>query len=126
MSDQDFFFDEDEKPAKTTGSSGSKQTASSAPKGSAAAASAAPVSAQPVSMTIAILIGVIGILLGAVIGLFIGRSLAAPSALNTPTTVAPTESAPQLTPEQLQGGELPQGHPNIGGGAGTPTATPAP
>jgi hypothetical protein len=67
-------------------------------------------------MTIAILIGVIGILLGAVIGLFVGRSMAVPSVAVSPTTGAPaaTQQAPQLTPEQLQGGQLPAGHPSVG------------
>jgi hypothetical protein len=75
-------------------------------------------------MTIAILIGVIGILLGAVIGLFVGKSMAAPSVAVTPGAgTGTTQQAPQLTPEQLQGGELPAGHPSVGGAA---TGTPAP
>jgi len=76
-------------------------------------------------MTIAILIGVIGILLGAVIGLFIGKSLAVPTAAVVPAATTTGQSAPQLTPEQLQGGQLPKGHPAIGG-AGAATGTPAP
>jgi hypothetical protein len=76
-------------------------------------------------MTIAVLVGVIGILLGAVIGLFVGKSMAVPSVATTPGAGGTTtgQQAPQLTPEQLQGGELPAGHPSVGGAA---TGTPAP
>jgi len=74
-------------------------------------------------MTVAILIGVIGILLGAVIGLFVGKSMAVPSVTAGTGAPAATQQAPQLTPEQLQGGELPAGHPSVGGAA---TGTPAP
>jgi hypothetical protein len=119
VSDQDFFFDEDEKPAKSAGTSSAKNAGSSPSRSgsSTTTKAAAPASAQSVSMTIAVLIGVIGILLGAVIGLFVGRSMAVPSAALTPTTTtAPgtTQQAPQLTPEQLQGGQLPAGHPSVG------------
>jgi hypothetical protein len=127
VSDQDFFFDEDEKPAKSAGTPAPKKTGSSASgsgasKPSKTSTDAAPV--QTVSMTIAILIGVIGILLGAVIGLFVGKSMAVPSVAVTPSAgTGTTQQAPQLTPEQLQGGELPAGHPSVGGAA---TGTPAP
>ena len=76
-------------------------------------------------MTVAVLIGVIGILLGAVIGLFVGKSMAVPTVAGIPGAGGATtgQSAPQLTPEQLQGGQLPAGHPSVGGAA---TGTPAP
>ncbi len=119
MSDQDFFFDEDDKPAKSAGKDTAKKTSTPAPR------SAAPApAAQTVTMTVAILIGVIGILLGAVIGLFVGKSMAAPAVVLPGAGGTTTgQQAPQLTPEQLQGGELPAGHPSIGGAA---TGTPAP
>ena len=128
MSDQDFFFDEDEKPAKSAGKPAPKKAGSSPARsgsGSAASATAAPASAQSVSMTVAVLIGVIGILLGAVIGLFVGKSMAVPTVASIPSAGGTTseQSAPQLTPEQLQGGQLPAGHPSVGGAA---TGTPAP
>ena len=121
MSDQDFFFDEDEKPAAKSGAkkgSSSGQTSSPAP---------APVAvdAQSVSLMVAILIGVIGILLGVVVGLFIGKGMAAPvitsadNGLGAGSTVA-TQTAPQLTQEQIQAGQLPAGHPQVGGST-TPT-----
>jgi hypothetical protein len=127
VSDQDFFFDEEDKPAKDAGSASKKAGTSPSRSGSGStpsksAASAAP--AQTVSMTIAILIGVIGILLGAVIGLFVGKSMAVPTVAVTPGAgTGTTQQAPQLTPEQLQGGQLPAGHPSVGGAA---TGTPAP
>jgi len=114
VSDQDFFFDEDEQPkADAPKASGSKKGSSSSK-----AAASAP-AAQSNSMTVTILVGVIAALLGVIIGIFVGRSLAAPAVV-APTTGAiqggtTTEQAPQLTPEQLEGGELPKGHPDIGG-----------
>jgi hypothetical protein len=126
VSDQDFFFDEDEKPAKTAGKPAAKKAGSSPSRGGSSAP--APASAQSVSMTVAILVGVIGILLGAVIGLFVGKSMAVPSIAVTPGagTTTTGQQAPQLTPEQLQGGQLPAGHPAVGGAGGAATGTPAP
>jgi hypothetical protein len=121
VSDQDFFFDEDDKSAKSAGKDTTKKASSPAPR------SAAPAPAQTVTMTVAILIGVIGILLGAVIGLFVGKSMAVPAVVLPGAGGTTTQQAPQLTPEQLQGGELPAGHPAVGGGAGgAATGTPAP
>jgi len=128
VSDQDFFFDEDEKPAKSGGNAPVKKTGSSPSRtGSKSAASSAGTSAsgQSVSMTIAILMAVIGVLLGAVIGLFVGRSMAVPAVATVGAGAATTQQAPQLTPDQLNSGELPAGHPSVGG-APAATATPAP
>jgi hypothetical protein len=115
VSDQDFFFDEDEQPKPAE-----KATAPTKKSGSSGSASRPPASGgeQSVSMTVAVLIGVVTMLLGVIIGLFIGRGMA------TPAVVAPTgtgttpqqQGAPQLSPEQLEGGQLPEGHPDIGGG----------
>jgi hypothetical protein len=104
VSDKDFFFDEDEKPATKSGAKkGSTPAKSAAP--------AAPASSQGITVTVAVLIGVIGILLGVVLGIFVGKSLA------TPAITAQSSStglvAPQLTQEQLSSGQLPAGHPQI-------------
>lgn len=121
MSDQDFFFDEDEqvteKPSKARDSK--KESVSAGP-------SDVP-GAQTVTLTVAALIGVVALLAGMVVGILLPIGGGTPSA--TPTTVTPGAAtggggtAPQLTPEQIQGGELPPGHPNIGGGSGSQETT---
>ncbi len=121
MSDQDFFFDEDEKPAPKSG--GTKGTAA-AKTSSPSQSDAAPVEAQSVTLAVAILIGIIGILLGVVVGLFIGKGMAAPAITATTTgagAVAPAQSAPQLTEQQIQEGQLPEGHPQVGAGGSAET-----
>jgi hypothetical protein len=125
VSEQDFFFDEDEQPkqpAKQSAKS-SDSTKSSKP----AAASSTPGS---VTTTVTALVGVVALLIGVILGIFVGQSLATPTVsgnggISTPTQGAPQQggmgqggtggeqAAPQLTPEQMQGGELPQGHPDI-------------
>ena len=119
MSDQDFFFDEDEKPAAKA----QAKKAGSAPVKTAAKATAPPADfvappASSVTMTIAVLVGVIGILVGAIIGIFIGRSLGTTNIGTAPGVIAPASTnasaAPQLSPDQLNSGELPAGHPSIG------------
>ena len=129
MSDQDFFFDEDEKPSKTTAKTPAKKSgtsSSSSTRSTAASTSAASAAAQPVSMTIAILMGVIGLLLGTVIGLMVGMNLVKPAAgaIDATGGAGTAVTAPQLSPEQMQSGELPPNHPAVGGGAAT--GTPAP
>jgi hypothetical protein len=119
VNDQDFFFDEDEQPKNVSAKPAAKKSAASAPKG-AAVVVAAPAGEQSVSMTVTALVGVIAILLGVIIGIFIGRGLAAPAgvaATGTGGAPAAAGQAPQLSPEQLNSGQLPPGHPNIGGGA---------
>lgn len=121
MSDQDFFFDEDEQPKKDAGKSGGSKKAAATPAASSAA------TAEGVSMTVMALVAVVAILVGIIIGIFVGRGLAA-STVPGVNTGAPIQGgagteAPQLSPEQLQGGELPEGHPDIGGGAGAATET---
>lgn len=136
MSDQDFFFDEepakkDDKPAK---SAAGKSTAKSGgapakPAPAKAAPVATPFFEQNVSMAVAGMLGVIGILVGVIIGFLLG-GIGAPatdtvlsnSPASTSTGVgAGGQTAPALTPEQMQqgtGGNLPAGHPKI---SGTPT-----
>ena len=129
MSDQDFFFDEDETPAK----SAAKKSAPAAKSSSSrpVSAAAAPVATQSVSMAIAMLIGVIALLVGVIGGIFVGKGLASgtgslPSAT---ATGSGSTSAPSLSNEQIQNAEtngLPAGHPDIskmGGNATSSTAT---
>lgn len=128
MSDQDFFFDEDEAPAKDKAK---KAASSDKPAAGAKAASAPAVTAQTVSTSVAALIGVIALLAGIIIGIVIpvgGSNVPAPTAV--PQTGAPSMgsgggSAPQLSPDQLEGGALPEGHPDISGGEGGSTETTA-
>lgn len=71
-------------------------------------------------MTVAVLFAVIGVLLGAVIGLFLGKGM-----VSTSSTASSSVTAPQLTQEQMNAGQLPPGHPKIGGlpsAAATPTS----
>ena len=127
MSDQDFFFDEDEKPAKSQSKNApAKKPASSPAQGSN---KSAPAAEQSITYTVAALLGVAALLLGVIIGVLIpvnigGSQTATPDAGLTQTGAAP---APQLTPEQMQSGQLPPGHPSVGGSTsatGSATTTP--
>jgi hypothetical protein len=76
---------------------------------------------QTVPMTIAGLIGIVALLAGVIIGIALpsGSNQTAVPGNTAPTQVPQTgQQAPQLSPEQLQGGELPEGHPDIPGGMG--------
>jgi len=131
VSDQDFFFDEDTKADKPAAKASAKGGTAAKSAAKPAASGAGSMADQAVSMTVAVLIGVIGILLGAIIGLFVGKSMAVPTvAAETGAITAPAGSttstggtAPQLSPEQLKNGELPAGHPSIGG-SGAASSTP--
>ena len=111
MSDQDFFFDDEgEQPAK------SGKPAKGAPKeqtGKKSAASSPAATAsfwqQDTTMAVTGLVGVIALLLGVIVGIV----------LPVGDTVADTGeiipvTAPELSSEQLESGELPQGHPDVG------------
>lgn len=125
MSDQDFFFEEEERPtedaapAKSTPKSGGSKSAAKP-----VASDAAPVAQQSVSMTVAGLVAACALLVGVIVGLVIPRQ---PSAATVDTGTTGTSTAPQLTPEQMEGGSLPAGHPDIssmgGGATGAPAAT---
>jgi len=125
VSDQDFFFDEedDAKPAAKGGSkaaSGSK--AAAGPKGARvsqpAAASGGSFFTQSVTMAVTSLVAVIALLVGLIIGILI------PSGDATSQTVSPAATvAPTLTEDQLNSGELPAGHPPVSDTA-TESATP--
>lgn len=121
VSDQDFFFDEDETAAPKP--KASKPAASSKPASRQAAP--APAGVQSVSMTVAALIGVIALLAGLIIGVLLPIGNTASTATSTTATTGATtsgSSAPQLTQDQLNSGQLPAGHPDISGAASS-TAT---
>ncbi len=120
MSDQDFFFDEEDgakQPAKATSAAKSKPVA---------ARPAAPTRAsffeQSVSMSIAALMAVIALLVGVIVGFVIPTGGTTPPVTTTTGAVA-TETAPQLSEDQLKSGELPAGHPDLGGMSGNGTTT---
>jgi hypothetical protein len=126
VSDQDFFFDEDE-PTKEAAPTNSPSKTSTTTSRATAAAPAVGMADQSVSLMVTILVGVVTALLGVIIGIFVGRGLATTAvpgvgsgaSLGTGTT----QEAPQLSPDQLEGGELPAGHPPIGDGAAGATGT---
>jgi hypothetical protein len=140
VSDQDFFFDEDEAPAEKPAKAdkgaapaakgGTKRPAASksaAPRASASKAApsgpaqdeyeAVPFAEQTVTVLIAGLLMVISLLIGAIIGFLLGGTSAGPAVSSVPEAAAPaggtgTDPGP-LTNEQLQGG-MPAGHPAVG------------
>ncbi|MRR13771.1 hypothetical protein EG835_15285 [bacterium] len=124
--DQDFFFDEEETavetPAEPAKSSGSKATAKATAPAAAPAAQAAS-GVQTVTMTVAALIGVVALLVGVIIGIVI--PVGATDNVPAPTTTGTGATAPELSPEQLEGGALPEGHPDISGLSTAPAGTEA-
>lgn len=123
MSDQDFFFDEDEAPAEAPAAAGDAKPEPSRARTAVPAATAPAVAGtiagmQSVSMTVAALFGVVALLVGIIIGILIpagaNTSVPAPTAIGGQVT-----PAPQLSPEQIEGGNLPPGHPPIEGAGGT-------
>lgn len=145
MSDQDFFFDEEEtaaepktgkdaetakssanrsaKPAPVARRSEPKPTAKAAPRPAASAAGPGFLG-QSVSMTIAVLMTVIGLLVGVIIG-FVAAPDGTTGSTATSATPATTDSgstAPELSEEELSSGALPEGHPDISSMGATGTA----
>jgi hypothetical protein len=151
VSDQDFFSEGeqtevDEKatkaPAKGVKSTAAKSSANRpasrpAAKGGSGTApkSAASKAPQPepsffdqtITMAMASLLAIIGLLLGVIIGYFIfsggaGQvpSTPATGSLQTPGTTATGTAAPPLSQDQLNKGQLPAGHPQLPGSS-TPT-----
>ena len=131
MSDQDFFFDDDEAPAEKPAAKSAAKPAgakaqTSAPRTKTAAV---PAGAQSVTMTVAALIGVVALLVGIIIGILIptgGPQVAAPPSSGVPGMGTGGTQAPPLSEQDLQG-EIPPGHPPIGdmtGGEATDTAAP--
>ncbi|MDO9556454.1 MAG: hypothetical protein Q7J82_02570 [Coriobacteriia bacterium] len=127
MSDQDFFFDEEEEATPASKSVARPAKSSKpAPKATAATTASPSVLDRDVSMTVAALMAVIALLLGVIIGLVIptsgvGGTASTPAATSSDANVA----APQLTEDQLGTGELPAGHPDISSMGAESTATPA-
>lgn len=138
--DQDFFFDEEDekpargaktpaKPATTASAKGSAKPAAKtparSPDGTSAREPAAPAPSpepsgsffeQNVSVAIASLAVVCALLVGVIAGVLIGQSRASGVA-DLPSPTAPagqTGAAAPLTPDQLNSGKLPSGHPSIG------------
>ena len=126
MSDQDFFFDEEGEasapPAKDSSTTGAKSTPASAPRSPArqAAATSPAFFEQSVSMMVAALMTVVGLLVGVIVGFVLAPGgTVGGGAISTGTQVP----APQLSPEQLESGDLPPGHPAIGEAGGADEAT---
>lgn len=134
MSDQDFFFDEEEetpKPAVKASSkgvskgavkaSGSEQKSAPKPAARPAAKAASPsIMEQNVSMTVAALMTVIGLLVGVIIGFVLAPDSVGAGSSTTEQTSE--QAAPTLSEDQLNSGQLPAGHPDISGAA---TSTPS-
>lgn len=121
MSEQDFFFDEedDAKPAAKK----AQATKAQAPA-RASSAAATPLFEQNVSMSIAALMAVIALLLGVIVGVLIPTGSTAPAVTSgSPASVSGAGTAPQLTEEQLNSGAMPAGHPEVPGAAGSQAAT---
>jgi hypothetical protein len=140
VSEQDFFFDEEPEP-KAPATKGAKAPATQGARPATKApakASSGPVTTRSehgadLSSLYATgaLIGVVGLLLGAILGFLLGSALAGNnSATNAGGTGVPAptlsgQTAPTLTQEQLNATGLPAGHPAIGT-SGTAVTTPAP
>ncbi|MDF1543025.1 MAG: hypothetical protein P1P71_07890 [Anaerosomatales bacterium] len=130
MSDQDFFFDDDEaqadKPAaKSAAKPAGAKARASAPRTKTAAA---PAGAQSVTMSVAGLIGVVALLVGIIIGILIptGSPQVTSPSVGVPSMGTGGTQAPPLSEQELQG-EMPPGHPPIDdmtGGEATDTAAP--
>jgi len=139
VSDQDFFFDDEEttapaskdavkpspksqtKPAPAARASASKPS-SARPAAARPAGGAPSFFEQSVSLTIASLMTVIGVLVGVIIGFLVapdGATVATGTAATTDTGSSAT--APQLSEDELSSGALPEGHPDIGSMSTTAT-----
>jgi len=115
VSDQDFFFDEDEKGAEKPPKTASKQPTKSTPS-KAAKTAPAPSGGIELTWTVTALVGIVALLLGVIIGYAIPKGTQEVS-VGAPSTTQ-EQQAPQLSPEQLSSGQLPPGHPSVGGSTG--------
>lgn len=139
MSDQDFFFDEEPtKPAPgapaskpgATKSGGAKPGAKPATSSETETAAAVPFLEQSTVMSVAILIGVVGLLVGLIGGYLLGTAQTQPAAapaigaVGTVPDATGQGGAPVLTQEQINSG-LPANHPSVpaSGAAATPSGT---
>lgn len=128
MSEQDFFFDEEQESAPDQPKAKASRAASDdVPAKRPATAKAKQPAAEPVvssyepqvtTWTIAILLALVGLLLGAILGFFLGSALGKPAPAvsgtpTTPVTQTPSSGTPStLTSDQINAG-LPAGHPAI-------------
>lgn len=120
MSDKDFFFDdEEEKPAKKAGPVKGGTSKPSRPAGAKTSAGASSFFEQNVTMAIASLMAVCALLLGVIIGIIIpsGGNVATAPTATSPAAVGGQTNPGPLSEEQLNSGDLPQGHPDISGAA---------
>lgn len=134
MSEQDFFFDDDEsvpakaapKPAKAAPkpAKAAKAVAAS-PVAPAAAPEAQDFFSQSVSMSIAALLAVCALLVGVIVGVMLPVGGSGVGGVGSTSSLpgGALQPAPQLSQEQITNGELPAGHPDIGGGSTAATAT---
>jgi hypothetical protein len=126
VSDEDFFFDEDdERPSEQAeqaddgeqqADDGEQPATSSIPE--TESTSSQP-SAEPhgVSMTIALLLAVIALLTGIVIGLLINTRVA-PSGAGSSKVDLNNIAIPPLSQDQMNSG-MPSDHPDVNGGSAT-------
>lgn len=138
MSDQDFFFDEEEttvtgaketvKPSAKSESKPEPAARKSAPKPASTkpapakpAGGSSPFFEQSVSLTIASLMAVIGLLVGVIIGFLVAPDGGTVSTGTPAATTGTDAAAPQLSEEELSSGALPEGHPDIGSMSTTAT-----
>lgn len=122
--DQDFFFDEEETAVEAPAEKPAKSPAKSTAPTVAAATTSVATAVQTVTVTVAALIGVVALLTGVIVGILlpVGNSGSVPA----PTTTGASATAPELSPEALESGTLPEGHPDItgmGGETGEATGT---
>lgn len=124
MSDQDFFFDEEDEAVseapKASSKSGGKTQATarqSAPKSRAAApaqVAPAPAAEKQVSMTVAALMAVVSLLLGVIIGFVLpGGTQNSTTSTGAAAGTGSTTMPGPLSEDQLSSGELPPGHPPV-------------
>jgi hypothetical protein len=140
VSDQDFFFDEEptkpapDAPASKSGgakSGAAKPAAKPASSSKTEPAAAVPFLEQSTVMSVAILIGVVGLLVGLIGGYLLGTAQTQPAAapasgaVGTVPDATGQGGAPVLTQEQINAGQVPAGHPSIAtsGAATTPSGT---
>jgi len=112
----------DKKVGESAPSKGNTPSKSSKPAGKAASASVGL--PQQVDLMWAIALVVVAFVIGFMVrGLFPATPATSPSVSDSISAPAGTGAAPTLTPEQLNEGELPAGHPSIGDGSQPSTAT---
>ncbi len=131
MSDQDFFFDEEDaktaaKPgkgaAKTDKAPSTKSTAGAARSASVATTASTPVFERSVTMTVTALLMAIALLIGVILGFLLGGSTTPTPVTDSNQILAPTGAPGALSEDQLSQ-PLPSGHPAVGATSGSTPAT---